>query len=76
MGKYLAFPQAKESDVCPAIPHSVRVWGDAKEGKTKQHGGDAFNKLKKALKDDPKLEKDHPEFLSPDDKKKSPSTKK
>ena len=76
MGKYFAFSKGKANDECPARPRSVRVYGDAKEQGTKQHGGAALKVLAKALKEDPQLEKDHPEFLAPDDSKSKKSSPK
>ena len=74
MPKYFSFPAQKESDECPEIHESVRVWGDHQAEGTKNDGGAALAVLAKALKDDPKLKKKHPEFLKPDEKKKSRSS--
>ena len=70
MPKYFAFPVQKASGDRPALLRAVRVWGDAEEQGTKQHGGAALKVLIKAMKDDPKLKNDHPEFLSPEDRSK------
>lgn len=67
MAKYFSFPTWPESEECPAVPRNVKVWGDAKVEGTKNDGGAALAVLKRALEADPKLEKVHPEFLSPED---------
>lgn len=67
MSHVYAFPPQKASDECPAVPHDVSVVAPDLFTATK--------KLAKALKDDPKLEKDHPEFTTDEaEKKPTPST--
>jgi hypothetical protein len=54
MAKFHAFPSQKASDECPAVPRAVRVYGESL--------ADATKKLAAALRSDPKLEAEHPEF--------------
>lgn len=69
MARYYTIPNCRASEECPAVPKAVKVWGDCTVEKTKNDGGAAIKVLARALESDPKLEKDHPEFLSPDDRK-------
>lgn len=59
MKTYHFHAQAK-SDDCPAVPRAVVVASAVPSLK------DATERLAKVLKDDPKLEKEHPELLSPE----------
>jgi hypothetical protein len=61
MAKNYTFPAQGASDELPAVPKSVTVYGESL--------GDATQKLGAALKEDPRLENEHPEF-----KKQSPET--
>lgn len=55
--KTFHFPQQKESDECPAVPKAVSIVADSLASATKLLAG--------VLKDDAKLEKEHPEFMDP-----------
>lgn len=75
MARYYSFPPFPASDECPTVPRAVKVWGDHTVEKTKNDGGAALAVLARALEEDPKLEKEHPEFLSPEDQEKKVTKK-
>ena len=54
MAKHYHFGSQPASDECPAIPKGVVVWGETMH--------EATVKLAEALKKDPELSKEHPEF--------------
>lgn len=49
-------PQQAASDYCPAVPRTVRVFGNS--------SGHAVLRLAEVLKEDPKLEDDHSDIFT------------